>query len=119
MKLKNLLLPVSGVFVLTMMLSSCATQPSDRPTTTGATTATAATGPWKTSDLVIQYRQQARDLMDMAMRLEAEAQFYAQRQNQEQAQRSRDLAKEMRAAAENAEQLARQYQQQLPHGQVY
>lgn len=113
MKPQYFLFSAGSIFLLALACASCATQPSDRPTTTPTA------GPWKTSDLVIQYRQQSRELLDMARQLEREAEFYAQRQNEEQAQRNRELAKEMRAAAENAEQLARQYQQQLPHGQVY
>jgi hypothetical protein len=74
---------------------------------------------WKTSDLVIQYRQQARDLRDMARRLEMEAMLAVQRQDQERAQHTRDLAKEAYSAADTAEQQAREYQRQLPHGQVY
>ncbi len=47
----------------------------------------------KTTDLVFQYRQQATELRGMAGRLEMEAVVYAQRQDQEQAKRTLDLAK--------------------------
>ena len=73
----------------------------------------------KTSDLVFEYRQQAAELRQMARRLELEASLYAQRQDQLQATRNRELAKDALLSAEAADQRARDYQQQLPHGQVY
>ena len=54
-------------------------------------------------------------------RLEMEAEYYAQQggRDSELAKRSRDMAKDMWATAEEAERQARDYQSQLPHGRVY
>ncbi|TLY28809.1 MAG: hypothetical protein E6K63_06965 [Nitrospirae bacterium] len=104
-----------GVLLMAAGLSACVTQPSGHPSSTTVSTPAG----WTTSDLVFQYRQQAAELRDMARRLETEAQFYAQRQDQEQARRSLDLAKELRAAADLADEQAREYRSRLPHNQVY
>jgi hypothetical protein len=50
-----------------------------------------------------------------------EAEWYAQQagQESEQAKRARDMAQGFWATAEEADDLARQYQSQVPHGQVY
>jgi hypothetical protein len=110
-----------GVLTLTGALYGCATQPAERESTADASAiATAPTpGVGKTTDLVFQYRQQAAELRDMARRLEMESMMYAQRQDQEQAKRTLDLAKDMRIAADTADEQARQYRRQVPHGQVY
>jgi hypothetical protein len=71
------------------------------------------------SELAFQYRQQAAELRQMAARLELEAQIYAQRQDQEQAKRTSALAKDMRVGADAAEEQAREYRRQVPHGMVY
>jgi hypothetical protein len=101
----------AGMVVAALGLAGCATEPG---TTAGSTPAK-----WASSDVIFQYRQEAADLREAARRLETEAAFYVQRQDEEQARQKRDLAKDMRAAADSAEQRARDYQRQLPHGQVY
>ncbi|WP_447980402.1 hypothetical protein [Candidatus Nitrospira bockiana] len=72
-----------------------------------------------TSDLVFQFRQQAAELREAARKLELEAQIHAQRQDQEQLNRKLDLAREMRAAADTADERAREYRRSMPHNQVY
>jgi hypothetical protein len=101
----------TGMLVATLGLVGCATEQGP---TAGSTPAK-----WASSDVIFQYRQEAADLREAARRLETEAAFYAQRQDEEQSRQKRDLAKDMRVAADNAEQRARDYQRQLPHGQVY
>lgn len=111
---------VLGVLLSLSALPGCTTSGNQGASTdTAGRVAAPGPGMWKTSDLVIQYRQQARDLRDMARRLEMEAMLAVQRQDQERAQHTRDLAKEAYSAADTAEQQAREYQRQLPHGQVY
>ncbi len=72
-----------------------------------------ASGAAATSDPASQafyYRQQAAELTELANRLELEAQWYARRHGEESepAKRAREMAKEMRLAAEEADQLARE-----------
>ena len=110
-----------GALALTGALYGCATQSADRASTENASAIAAAPAPGmgNVTDLVFQYRQQASELRDMARRLEMEAMVYTQRQDQEQAKRTLELAKDMRMAADTADEQARQYRQQVPHGQVY
>src|SRR5262249_19789081 len=72
------------------------------------------------SDMVVQYRQQASQLEALAQQYAAEADFYAAQdgQDSERAQKSRDLAKRMWSRAQEAEQRAREWRSQLPHGVV-
>ena len=117
----HILATAATALCLSSMLTGCASTTSDRPSMTDAAAIANASGPGlrKTSDLVFEYRQQAAELRQMARRLELEASLYAQRQDQLQATRNRELAKDALLSAEAADQRARDYQQQLPHGQVY
>jgi hypothetical protein len=109
-----------AVIVMTIGAQSCATKSPETMSTTGAQATATAPGPTMgKSDLIFQYREQAADLRAMARRLEFETEVYAQHQDQQQTQRSRDLAKEMRSAADTADEQAREYRRQLPHNQVY
>jgi hypothetical protein len=73
------------------------------------------------AELAFQYRQQALELRQIAQRLELEAQWYGERfgKNDERAQDSRDKAKDLWTAAQEADQLVQEYRRQVPHGQVY
>ena len=86
---------------------------------TSTDTARMATSGREASELAFQYRQQAADLRHMAARLELEAQIHTQRHEAEQAKRTSELAKEARASADAAEEQAREYRRQVPHGMVY
>jgi hypothetical protein len=72
-------------------------------------------------ELAFKYRQQALELRQMAQRLEMEAQWYGERfgGSDERAQDSRDKAKRLWTAAQEADQLVQEYGRQVPHGQVY
>ena len=106
---------------LVIALYGCATPSAEQSTVTNVSANSTAPGPGmlKTTDLVFQYRQQAAELRDMARRLETEALVYAQRKEPDQAKRSLELAKDMRTAADTADERAREYRRQVPHGQVY
>lgn len=114
--MKNPFFILAGTLLLAGMLASgCATTPSNSSLPTGITTSKEA------ADLAFHYRQQAAELNALAQRLEFEAEWYAQQsgQDSEQAKRARQMAKDMRATAKEAEELARQYRSQVPHNQVY
>ena len=69
--------------------------------------------------LTFSYRRQAQDLRELARRMEAEALFSSGsfRVGMEQTH-DRLQVKEVMAAAEHADELARAYQRQVPHGQL-
>lgn len=105
-----------GLVLITGILAGCAT---------GGGTSTEAPGAAVMGDTpgerAFQYRVQAAKLDSMAERLEMEAQWYAQHEGQdsEQVKRLRGQARELRAAAEEAHEISREYRSQLPHNQVY
>lgn len=72
-------------------------------------------------DTMFQYRQQAAELSALAQRYELEAQTKAREMGQdaEQVVKSRELAKQLRAEARQADELARDVQRQLPHNMKY
>jgi len=121
MNTKSVGLLAVGVCFSLMTLAGCALTREDNPVMTDAAATATVPGPgmYKTSDLVFQYRQQAADLRELARQLEVESAFYAQQQDQEQAKRKRELAQEALSAADTADQRARDYRRQLPHGQIY
>ncbi|HET8580696.1 MAG TPA: hypothetical protein VFL31_06835 [Nitrospiraceae bacterium] len=112
MKQRHFLLG-SGLVLIAAVLSGCATGPSG-PDTAGA-------GMYKNpGDQAFHYRQQAAELRDMARRLELEAEWYATvAKDEERANRSRGMARDFRATAEEADQRATEAQSRLPHNQVY
>lgn len=111
----------AGSLFSIMTLVGCVAAREENPVMTDAAATATVPGPgmYKTSDLVFQFRQQAADLREMARQLELESALYAQRQDAEQAKRKRELAQEARTAADTADQRARDYRRQLPHGQIY
>lgn len=72
-------------------------------------------------DLAFQHRRQAMSLRELAQRYELEAAALAVMKGAEHEDtiRSRDLAKTFWAAADEADQTAREYRRQLPHNRVY
>jgi len=72
-------------------------------------------------DLAAQYHEQALQLQVLAQQYAAEADLQAAQNgpDSEQAQRTRDLAKQMWARAQEADQRARKLRSQVPHGVVY
>ena len=68
------------------------------------------------SDLAFYYRYQAAQLEDMARLADRLVQLEAQRDDQEEAQRSRVLARDLRAAAAVAREIAMQFQALFPLG---
>jgi hypothetical protein len=73
------------------------------------------------SNSALQYRQQAAQLSALADRYEMDAQVQSKQSGMqaEAVKRNRDLAKQYRAEAQEADELARQYRSQLPHNLVY
>jgi len=70
--------------------------------------------------LAFTYRRQATDLRQLAQRMEYEALWYSGQlgANHEESTRRQLQAKNVLSAADEADDLARAYQQQVPHGQM-
>jgi hypothetical protein len=115
MKLQHFLC-AAGFLFGAVTLVGCASGSADRADMSGAAFSQQSLG-----DKAFQYRRQAGELREMARRLEMEAEMHAQVSGQEsaEAKHARDMAKNFWATAEEADNLARQYQSQVSHGQVY
>ena len=119
MKRKYASFLVLSFFALTLGLQGCAADSADRTSTADSTMALAFWfGMGEKSDLVFQYRQRAVDLRDMARRLEMEAAFLSERHEAEQANQTWELAKYVRAAADRADEQAREYRSHVPHNRI-
>lgn len=71
-------------------------------------------------DTAMQYRQQAAQLSALAQRYEMESEAKARElgKDAEQVKRSHDLARQYWSEAQEADEMARQYRNQLPHNVV-
>jgi hypothetical protein len=110
----------SGTFVFAALMVGCA---ANLPESTGSAPAASRTqfvGQYEARDLAFKYRQQAADLREMARRLDAEVHWLTSQggPSDEQVRRTRETVRQLSAAADQAEQLARDYRRQVPHGQV-
>ena len=108
-----------SAFVAAMLFAGCATEAS--APVAGATEEPRVVTQGEASDLMFKYRQQAMEFGDMARRMEVEANWYEGRfgQTDERAQESREKARQLWIAAQEAEQLAHEYGRQVPHGQIF
>lgn len=111
---------VGSALALAITAAGCASQIGSTPAVPGTEAPTMVTQR-EARDLTFQYRQRAREFEELAQQMEVEAQWYGARfgEQDERAKNSRDKAKELWMAAEEADRIARTYRQQMPHGQVY
>ena len=109
------------LWLLTLTTAGCATDGGKKAPADDASPTAPPVGQkgYSNADLVFKSRQQAEELRNEARRLEIEAQFYSQhKEDQNLAKRNLELAREMRKAADVADDKARDYRAQLPHNQV-
>ena len=100
-----------GLLLAAGLLAGCATGASD-------TAATACGADYHCArDLMFQYRQQARELSMIAERYAREADIKARElgQDSEQVRSSQEMARKFWLQAQEADELAHEYQNQLPH----
>ena len=111
MRLRHYLYAYAAAVLL--FVAGCATDPQ-APTQVVTVTQEQA------RHLAFSYRRQAADLHDLSRRMEMEASLFDGRSATSSAQsQGRALqVTEVWAAAENADELARAYQRQIPHGQL-
>ena len=76
--------------------------------------------PHQARDLAFGYRRQAAEITELASHIEFEASVFSRQSGPRHPETSRRLAevKALLAAAEEADELARTYRRQVPHGQV-
>ena len=111
----------SSLFFAAALLAGCATEPTAKPVSQPSVLTGHSVSSRDAGNLVFVYRRQAKVLRDVASRLEVEAALYQQQLGaaHEWTTHSREAANAAWAAAEEADEMARTYQQQLPHGRVY
>lgn len=111
----------SSLFVAAAVLAGCAAEPNVKAVSQPSVLAQHSVSSRDAGNLALAYRRQAKVLRDVASRLEAEATWYQQQlgADDERTRQSREAANATWAAAEEADEIARTYQQQLPHGRVY
>ena len=121
MKRHTVVLLGSSLFFAAAVLASCAAEPSAKAVSQSSVLTQHSVSSRDAGNLAFAYRQQAKVLRDVASRLEVEADLYQQQlgADHERTRQSRDAANAAWAAAEEADDMARTYQQQLPHGRVY
>jgi len=114
---------VIEVGVALSLLVGCAAGGPAVPERRSDATATAQpTSPMRASDRMFYWREEARELHDMANRREREADLLSGSGQETPANevvvRMRSLAKQLRAAAEYADEQAQEAARQMPHGMV-
>jgi len=111
----------AGLLAAVMLFAGCAAEMTDTSAASGQPGGSPRfVSQDQARQLTTQYRRQASDLRDLAARAEWEAQWYESQfgLNDKEASRRRAQARELWAAAEQADQLAIDYRRQVPHGQI-
>ncbi len=119
MRTRNALLGVS-VIIATLAVGCAEVTPQDS-VISQSIAAPKPVSQREAADQAFEYRRQAAELRGMARRLELETNIY-KKQGGEPSERTRaglEQANAMWAAAEEAEQVAREYRRQVPHGQAF
>ena len=121
MKYHSTVLLGSSLFFAAALLAGCAAEQNAKAESQSSVLAQHDASSRDAENLAFAYRRQAKILRDVASRLEVEATLYQQHlgADHEWARQSREAANATWAAAEEADEMARTYQQQLPHGRVY
>ena len=113
MNTRHIILP--SVFAAMVLALGCATEGSQLTNERRAMLVSQE----QARNLVHTYRRQATDLRELARRLTFEAQYLSESGlNPHESDPRVVQAKALLASAQDADELAREYQQQVPHGQV-
>lgn len=110
-----------GLVLATLLSAGCATDVTHSASTLPGRDRPALVSHEQARTLVARYRQQAMDLRTEAQRAEWEARWYAGQfgEQDRETRLRRAQARQLWAAAEEADHLAWEYRRQVPHGQVY
>lgn len=111
----------SSLLVAAAVLASCAAEPNANAVSRSSVLTPHSVSARDAGNLAFAYRRQAKVLRDVASRLEVEAALYLQQlgADHDRTRESREAANAAWAAAEEADEMARTYQQQSPQGRVY
>ena len=121
MKRHPVVLLGSSLFFAAAVLASCAAEPNAKVVSQSSVLTQHSVSSRDAGNLVFVYLYQAKVMRDVASRLEVEAVLYQQQlgADHERTKESREAANAAWTAAEEADEVARTYQQQLPHGRGY
>ncbi len=111
----------SSLIFAAAVMAGCAAEPTAKAVSKPSVLAQHSASSRDAGNLVFVYRHQAKVLRDVASRLEVEAARYQQHlgADHEWTRQNREAANATWAAAEEADENARTYQQQLPQGRLY
>ena len=109
------------VLVTAVLLTGCATDSIDQSVVLSHPDTARFVTQEQARDLAAQYHRQAADIRELAQRTQWEADRYAKQYgvNDQKAAMSLAQVQQLWVAAADADQLARDYRRQVPHGQVY
>ncbi len=121
MKRHPVVLLGSSLFFAAALLAGCAAEPNAKAVSQSSVLTQHSVSSRSAGNLVFAYRRQAKVLRDVASRLEAEATLYQQQlgADHDWATQSREAANATWAAAEEADGIARTYEQQLRREREY
>ena len=121
MKRHPVVLLGSSLVVAAAVLAGCAAEPNANAVSQSSVLTQHSVSSRDAGNLAFAYRRQAKVLRDVASRFEVEAVLYQQQlgADHERTRESREAANAAWAAAEEADEVARTYQQQLSQGRVY
>lgn len=105
-----------SLLMLLVFAAGCAANFSQPPSE--QSTAQAFVTQDQARQMAYSYRRQAQDLRDLARRLETEALLSSGQSSTDSKQANMLEVKNVLAAADDADELAREYRRQVPHGQL-
>lgn len=107
------------LMALLVLIGGCATGPSAQHTDQQAvSSAPVFISQDQARQLAFVYRREAADLRELARRLEAESTVLGRMSTRGQAQGLTIQIKDVLAAADDADERAREYQRHVPHGRL-
>jgi hypothetical protein len=114
-------LKTTGVLIGLALFGGCGDMTTYQPVNSGTDTPAGSFSQSQAARLAWEYRKQTNELHEAARRYELEALVKAKTlgEDSDAVRRSRQLAKEFSAAAEQVDERRFEYQRQVPHGQVY
>ena len=111
----------SSLVVAAAVLAGCAAEPNANAISRSSVLTQHRVSSRDAGNMAFAYRRQAKVLRDVASRFEVETALYQQQlgADDDRTRESREAANAAWAAAEEADEIARTYQQQSPQGRVY
>ena len=120
MNMKRFLTTTSSLVLAMTVWGGCAIVDREKAAQTSDAVRANTVSQREASDLAFHYRRQAAEYRELAYRLELEARLDAsqKRDSSDDLAQRLERAKSLRAAADQADEAAREYRGQAPHNQV-